>query len=173
MSLMSVILAFAPALAARFQPKNETPIDDKAHPRFLLGYSAGLEDGRRAFHAARERLLRMEMELERVRRQRDSARDELCRRLRDQPLAAQALAQPLPHQPPSAQHFAMLEQIQRAQALVQQQMLAQQGMIAGFGAQESELNAGMWPNCTPARHDALTGRRGELLGLPALMGTDW
>jgi hypothetical protein len=145
MSLTTILLAFAPGIAARLKP---APVDDKTHPRFIAGYDAGLKDGRLEL-AELERTI---AELRLVNAPQPAGPDfrppELARVQELQWAIAQRQSQ-----------LAQSQQYMAAQMNAQTAM-AQQAQLAGM--QNPCYNQGLlgagpsfedFCNCVPARHD--------------------
>ena len=164
MSVLSTLALLMLPAAIKPKAEPEGDVSDKAHPRFIAGYDAGLKDGR--------------LELAELRRDRDdwrsradawraraierieaaSPRHPLDGAQIGRPTALQAqqlqgLAQQaqnaLAQQNNLQQHAAMQQNLQNAQ-LYGQILLQHQGL----GAQA--LNNDMWCNCVPSRAQVWT-----------------
>jgi hypothetical protein len=155
MSLASLLLAFAPALAARFRPEK-----DETQAR-IAGLEIDLADARRDADEWRQRCEDLEIhmlrEFERLMRReawaREAAPNPLARPWQQQEAVAeqyryQQAVQSLMAQQMQAQAWQNQQQAYQNQALAQNQQLAQyqQGVFDNL------------PNCTPSRGDVLTGR---------------
>ena len=137
-SFVAALTALIPAVR---RSAEETTVDDKAHPRFIAGYDAGLKDGRRQIEAlTRSRQLLID-HIEIIERSLDRERalsghwHGEAMRLRDRPT------------PLGGQHMAENALAQQSQQMMHQmaQQLAMQN----------------WPHCdcSPSRSQALLNRR--------------
>jgi hypothetical protein len=163
MSLASLLLAFAPALAARFNPVPELEAENKRLKDELAGVLSELE-------IIRNRLKTV------IERNADEWREAPVQRAMPNPLATpwqqqeavaeqyryQQAAQNLMAQQAEAQAQAWQnQQAYQNQALAQNQQLAQyQGLMGAQGLLDRWAARDI-PNCTPSRSDAFFGAIGQ------------
>jgi hypothetical protein len=145
MSLASLLLAFAPALAARFNPVPELEAENKGLKDELAGVLSELE-------IIRNRLKTIE-------RNADERREAPVQRAMPNPLATpwqqqEAVAEQYRYQQ-AAQN--LMAQVFQQQTEQYQQGLAQQNQLAQYQG----LQTGHLPNCTPSRSDAFFGAIGQ------------
>jgi chromosome condensin MukBEF ATPase and DNA-binding subunit MukB len=155
MSLASLLLAFAPALAARFRPEK-----DETEAR-IAGLEIDLADARRAADEWRQRCGALEIHIERLMR-----REAPVQRAPN-PLATpwqqqEAVAEQYRYQQAAQNLMAQQMQAQAWQAQQNQQLSQYQGLLGAQGQlSQLEPSGGVFdhlPNCTPSRGDVLTGR---------------
>jgi hypothetical protein len=145
MSLMTALLAFLPALAARREPETETGLD----PQIEL---AQAREGRKRAETERDNLLLMLVERDRVINRLVAER---ATTPMPPPLGLQPVFFPAPGMYPqrndAIQHSQQNAQLCNQQALAQQQFLQdRQGWLSGLAADMADFCT-----CVPARHDAL------------------
>jgi hypothetical protein len=155
MSLASLLLAFAPALAARFNPVPELEAENKRLKDELAGVLSELE-------IIRNRLKTIE-------RNADERREAPVQRAMPNPLATpwqqqEAVAEQYRYQQAAQNLMTQVFQQQNLMAQVFQQQteqyqqgLAQQNQLAQYQG----LQTGHLPNCTPSRSDAFFGAIGQ------------
>ena len=158
MSVLSTLALLVTSAAVKVRPSPEGDVSDKAHPRFIAGYDAGLKDGR--------------LEHDELRRERDDwrARAEAWRERAIDRIDARP---PLPagpdFRPPELartqelQWYAAQQQYHQANqanqqqnAQMAQQNLYQQGLLGAQG-----LNPELFCNCVPSRAQVWAARPGD------------
>ena len=133
--IIGAVGALVPALAAR---RDKSDVGDKTHPRFIAGYDAGLNDGRRAVD-----------QLVRSRAQLVDAIELLERELAaERRMSAHWLAE--------AQRLIGEARERRER---QQQAMAQYNPLAQAQDQQAFANP-LWCNCVPSRAQVWGARQG-------------